>query len=116
MVRDSLINRQMRSYSGSIYIALSAIFFVGHFILIEPEQSLRSFFTIGISLMTFAYGIKLSINKKKIGKERFKNGHPLYFKKIGTNICFICNKVYNIFSVHDRFCGACKRTSLYRNS
>ena len=53
---------------------------------------------------------------KQIGKERFKNGHPLYFKKIGTNICFICNKVYNIFSVHDRFCGACKRTSLYRNS
>ena len=62
----------------------------------------------------------------KIHRHKIKCGHrkkrkvynnyyrSLYFKKIGTSLCYICNKTYNIFSVHDRFCDTCKRTPLYR--
>ena len=62
----------------------------------------------------------------KIHRHKIKCGHKkkrkvynnyyrsLYFKKIGTSLCYICNKTYSIFSVHDRFCDTCKRTPLYR--
>ena len=64
----------------------------------------------------------------KIHRYKVKHGHkkerkkydnyqrPSYFKKIGTSLCYICNKAYIIFSVHDRFCDKCKRTSFYRHS
>tara|TARA_R110002051_G_scaffold133375_1_gene206726 strand:+ start:751 stop:1062 length:312 start_codon:yes stop_codon:yes gene_type:complete len=65
----------------------------------------------------------------KIHRYRIKHGHKKetkrhnnyyrsasHFKKIGTSFCYLCNKVYSIFSVHDRFCDKCKRSEFYRNS
>ena len=58
---------------------------------------------------------RYKINEKKT--KRYNNySRSLSFKKIGTSLCFICNKSYDIFSIHDRFCDKCKRTSFYRYS
>ena len=45
-----------------------------------------------------------------------RNLSTSYFKKIGTSICILCHKTYDIFSIHDRFCSGCKRSELYRSS
>ena len=59
---------------------------------------------------------KIKYGHKKETKRHNNYYRPSYFKKIGTSFCYLFNKMYNIFSVHDRFCDKCKRTSLYRNS
>ena len=64
---------------------------------------------------------KIHRYKIKCGHEKKRKTYNDYcrslsFKKIGTSLCFICNKSYNIFSIHDRFCDKCKRTSFYRHS
>jgi predicted transcriptional regulator len=58
-------------------------------------------------------------NKKeghKVKKQTRGPSHNYYFKTIGSGICNLCQKKFNIESKFDRFCKPCKTTSMYIGS
>ena len=91
---------------------------------LELSKTSMSMSEIGRELGTTKNAVlgKIHRQKKKDGykvktqKQTRGASHNYYFKTIGSGICNLCQKKFNIESKFDRFCKPCKTTDMYIGS